>query len=238
MQLAFALTQSTQLSPFYQVFFDWSDDELTFWNTFMNSAMTCGLILGSVFGSMIIASGRRHSLLLVQTVAIFATILCMFKNLAMILIGRFLQGAVAVTVSLIMGKSISETVPEKMAGQYGMLTNIFINLGCLISYTSGMLLSEDKETYETDESWKLVTAIPALVGFLSIMITLIFFPEEPVGWCLANERMEEAQRSILNVYTIKKTNRGKASDEEILKKSSEALFDDLIVMRRTTTSIG
>ena len=65
MQLAFALTQSTQLSPFYQVFFDWSDDELTFWNTFMNSAMTCGLILGSVFGSMIIASGRRHSLLLV-----------------------------------------------------------------------------------------------------------------------------------------------------------------------------
>ena len=65
MQLAFALTQSTQLSPFYQVFFDWSEEELTFWNTVMNASMTCGLIIGSVFGSMIITSGRRRSLILI-----------------------------------------------------------------------------------------------------------------------------------------------------------------------------
>ena len=82
-------------------------------------------------------------MLLIQSIAIFATILCLFRSLPLIIAGRFLQGSISVVASLIMGKSISEHVPESMAGQYGMLTNVFINLGCLVSYSCGIILSED-----------------------------------------------------------------------------------------------
>ena len=142
-------------------------------------------------------------MLLVQSVAIFATMLCMFKNLPLIIIGRFFQGAISVVASLIMGKSISEHVPESMAGQYGMLTNIFINLGCLVSYSCGVLLSDDESTFSSDESWKLVTAMPAFVGFISVVLTLVFFPDEPIGWCIANDRIADAKRGILSVYAVR-----------------------------------
>ena len=94
-----------------------------------------------------------------------------------------------------------------------MLTNIFINLGCLISYSCGILLSDDPTTYNSDESWKLVTAMPAIVGFISVMLALIFFPEEPVGWCIANDRMEDAKRSFMSVYSTKKTKQGQDAND-------------------------
>ena len=65
MQLSFALTQSTQLNSIYKVFFDWSDEDAVFWNTVLNCTAAIGFIIGSVFGSMVIAVGRRRSQLLI-----------------------------------------------------------------------------------------------------------------------------------------------------------------------------
>ena len=118
-----------------------------------------------------------------------------------------------------------------------MLTNIFINVGFLLSFSCGMLLPEDKETFNNDESWKLVTAMPAFIGFLSVMLAVIFFPEEPVGWYVANDRMEDANRSIRSVYTVRKTSLGKAASELALKRSSDGLFNARIVLQRSTTSM-
>ena len=109
----------------------------------MNCAVAAGFIIGSIVGSAIITAGRRRCSILVQTIAILATVMCMFKNLPLIIIGRFLQGAVSVTATIITGKAITETVPDKLVGQYGMLTNIFINVALMVSFSCGLLLPED-----------------------------------------------------------------------------------------------
>ena len=91
-----------------------------------------------------------------------------------------------------------------------MLTNIFINVGFFISFSCGLFLSDDADNYESDESWKIVTAVPAFIGVISLLLAIVFFPEEPVGWYVANNRMEDAKRSLKSVYTINKID--KAAD--------------------------
>ena len=95
-----------------------------------------------------------------------------------------------------MGKTMSETVPEAFASQYGMLTNILVNVGFFVSFSCGLLLPKDKEEIPDDEWWKLVTAMPAIAGFTSVTLVTAFFPEEPIAWCVANNREEEAKSLI------------------------------------------
>ena len=67
--------------------------------------------------------------------------------------------------------------------------------------------------------------MPAFIGFISVMQAVIFFPEEPVGWYVANKRIEDAKRSIRSVYVIKVTDLGKTAEEQALKDSADAQFD-------------
>lgn len=64
-QQSFAMTQNTQLSGVYQQFFGWDDDELTFWQTFLNCTSSLGMIIGSLVGTNIIKYGRKRCLILI-----------------------------------------------------------------------------------------------------------------------------------------------------------------------------
>lgn len=195
-QTAFAMTGSSQIVGHYQVFFGWTEDETTFWNTVINSVSIVGMILGSLFGGEMILKGRRRATILIQTAAILGSMLTMFKSLPLICIGRFLLGCVACTANIIMGKSIAETFPESQQSFYGMFVNITINFGFFFSFSLGLLLPTDDEDFASSEMWKVVTAMPALLGFISIMLWETVFTEEPVGYCIANEREDEAIRHL------------------------------------------
>ena len=118
--------------------------------------------------------------------------LTMFKSLPLICIGRFLLGCVACTANIIMGKSIGETFPETSQSFYGMFVNITINFGFFVSFSLGLLLPTDDESFATDEMWKVVSAMPALLGFIAIILFQTVFTEEPVAYCIINEREDEA----------------------------------------------
>ena len=125
-----------------------------------------------------------------------------------------------------------------MAGHYGMLTNIFINAGVFFSFLCGMLLTEDLDNVKEDESWKLVTSVPAFIGLTSLFFAVVFFPEEPVGWYVANDRMEDAKRSITQVYRVCKKNKDEVLDEAEMKFKADALFDNLLAIQRSQTSMN
>ena len=186
-QTAWAITGSSQLSDIYQSFFGWSNDEKQFWNAFINCCAVAGLIVGCLFGGLVIAHGRRRAIIIIQTIAILASILTMFKSVPLICFGRFLVGAVACTANVIMGKSIAETMPEHLQSKYGMLTNIFINAGFMITFILGTFLPTNPEDFATDETWKVISALPAISGFMSVLLWETYFTEEPVAFSITTE---------------------------------------------------
>ena len=64
MQLPFALTGASSMADIYQSFFNWSEDELTFWNSFIGTMAVFGLMVGSLLGGRLIVDGRRRTSLL------------------------------------------------------------------------------------------------------------------------------------------------------------------------------
>ena len=78
--------------------------------------------------------------------------------------------------------------------------------------------------------------MPAFVGFVSVILTLVFFPDEPIGWCIANDRIEDAKRSILSVYTVK-AKQDKDADVVSMNDCTNLLIDELVTLRRSTTSM-
>lgn len=150
----------------------------------------------------------------------------MFKNVMLICLGRFLIGAVACTANMIMGKSISETMPEKLTSQYGAFTNITINFGFLLSFFLGILLPSDPS--ESSEMWKLISSMPAITGFLSVFLMEVFFKEEPVAFCLANNREQEAKSMLARVYK---------SDVSPGEPAFNEAIEGEMFFRRSTTSM-
>ena len=170
MQLPLAMTGGSALTDIYQSFFGWTEDELVFWNSFMGATAALGLMLGSLIGGRLIRKGRRRATLLIQAIAVFASILTCFRFLPGIVLGRLLLGFAGSSSCLIMGKSIGETMPSSMTAKYGMLTNIFVNVGFMFCFVLGLLLPTDPAEFPTNEMWKVVSLMPALFGLLTIIL--------------------------------------------------------------------
>ena len=232
-QLAWALTSNSPLIDTYQVFFGWSDAEVRFWNSFINSLMMVGMIIGSLIAGNIISKGRRRAAILLNTITILASILTMFKSIPLICIGRFFMGITSVIFGIIFGKCISETLPTDFQAHYGMLTNLFINFGFMSSFIFSTMLPTEPAKMEKDENWKLFSALPAITGFVCIMLFSLIFTEEPVDFCIANGREEEARRILQRVYRIE----SKGDVDEIDADTKDELFENQVTFRRSTTSM-
>ena len=110
-QLSWALTLNSPLIDTYTLFFGWSEDEVVFWSSLINSLMLTGMIFGSLLAGDIISKGRRRATIILHSIAIMASILTMFKSLPLICIGRFFLGFCGCIFAIIFGKSVCETVP-------------------------------------------------------------------------------------------------------------------------------
>ena len=155
-----------------------------------------GLMFGSLLGGRLIIYGRRRATLLTQCMAVVGSLCTCFKNLPLICFGRFLLGCVGSCSTLIMGKSICETLPSHKIAQYGMLTNIFINGGLVLCFVLGLLIPTDPAEFAADEMWKLVSAMPAVFALITIILWSLFFIEEPIGYSISVNRNTEAKKHI------------------------------------------
>ena len=83
-----------------------------------------------------------------------------------------------------------------------MLTNIVITSGFVFTFVLGLLLPTDPAEFASDEMWKLVSAMPAFFGVMTIMLWSLFFTEEPIAFCISSNRNEEAKRHMSRVYSV------------------------------------
>lgn len=51
--------------------------------------------------------------------------------------------------------------------------------------------------------WRVIFLVPAFIGVFEIILLLLVFREEPITFCITNDREEEAIRHMKKVYRIK-----------------------------------
>ena len=135
-----------------------------------------------------------------------------------------------------------------------MLTNIFINFGFLLCFLVGLLIPTDPAKFATDEMWKVVSAMPAVFGLVTIVLWSLVYTEEPVTFSISNSRDEAAKRLLSRVYSIStKSNTSQksesSSDKENLSDpemksqtedqiSSDDLFEEKLKLCRSSTLLS
>ena len=100
----------------------------------------------------------------------------------------------------VMGKSIDETVPLEVQGQFGTLLNAYICIGFPISYGLGAILPTDEDLMAEDERWRIIYGVPALIAIIQISLFLLVIRQEPVAFSIAEGKEEEAKALLRRVY--------------------------------------
>ena len=112
----------------------------------------------------------------------------MIGNVPMLCLGRFVAGITAGIANNVMGKSIDETVPLEVQGQFGTLLNAYICMGFPVSYGLGAILPTDKDMLADDERWRIIYGVPALIAIIQILLFLFVIKQEPVAFSIAENK--------------------------------------------------
>ena len=76
---------------------------------------------------------------------------------------------------------LSETLPADKVGSHGFAVNLGVTLGISVVLNLGMLVSEDDQE---SNSWLIVAFIPVVGAIANFLLWLIFFRNEPIGYCI------------------------------------------------------
>lgn len=123
-------------------------------------------------------------------------------NIPMMAIGRLLSGVGAGAALVIVPLYIAEVAPPRQRGLFGVMTQITINVGLLLTQTLGYF-------FNTGSQWRIVLATGIGLGLIQA-IGLLFIPETP-SWTAANRDPQSAVQLLRRI-------RGKSSniDDEVL----------------------
>ena len=110
-QTSLALVGVGATMPIMKLQLGWSDKENLRYSTLISSAAILGMSVGSFLAGRFIKKGRRRSGLDMCLIAIFGGLFQQIMTVPTLIIGRLLYGFAAGTLSVVLGKSLVETVP-------------------------------------------------------------------------------------------------------------------------------
>ena len=70
----------------------------------------------------------------------------------------------------------------------------------MLSFFLGVLLPKDKADYADSEGWRVIFSMPCIIAFIQIVLLLFVFRQEPIDFCIGNDRNEEAKVLMRKVY--------------------------------------
>ena len=186
---AFSISGNVLTTPIFEAKLNWTEDETRLNNTIISSAGIIGLALGSLLGGKLIMSGRRRASIIMNIVAIFGSLICMYLNTWTLSLGRLINGVVSGVMNAIIGKSVNECFEGDLASRLSMFTNIGICVGITLAMNLGFLLpaiDADKETLGGDEGWRIIYLMPAFLAVIELLLYFTVVREEPITYSIMN----------------------------------------------------
>ena len=161
-------------------------------------------MFGSFFGGSILKAGRRRAHIIACIVGIVGVLLTMVEQYWALLVGRIIFG-VACGFQCVAGpRYIEEYVPIKVYSIAGPSFAFSQNIGILIALSGGALLPPDTAPAQEildSNSWRILFAIP-IPFYLLILVSMLFFYQEPPKFLLNKGDIGEAEKSIKKIYKV------------------------------------
>lgn len=158
----------------------------------VQSVFTIGGLIGSLgAGPTSSAKGRLFAMRLTSAFFVLGSAIeTLASAVSVIAIGRMLAGVGAGAATVIVPLYISEVAPPKERGFFGVMTQISINVGILLTQTLGYFFSYGS-------AWRWVLGTGVIVGAVHAS-GLLVVPESP-AWMAANESVTKAKKTLQRI---------------------------------------
>ena len=199
LQTAWVLTGNVHtIEPFIEMF-DWDETDARIYNTLITTSGVLGMAIGTLLSSRSINKGRRKATLIWAWPAIIGSFVAQVPLVPSICVGRLLCGLTAGHANTIMMKATLETVPSKYLGYFKWMSNFYIALGILFSYSLGDL-DLPILPYIGEINWRVIYLMPAVFSLLQIIMFGCVYKYEPIAFCIKNGRIDEARLFLKQIY--------------------------------------
>lgn len=110
------------------------------WSTIITSVCTLGSACGAIFSGPVAKIGKWKAILLTNILVCAGAAITLVENPYAILVGRFIYGIANGSFSVFVPLFINETAPIEMKGPIGVMTQLFITMGIMISFLIGLVI--------------------------------------------------------------------------------------------------
>ncbi|MDP4130689.1 MAG: sugar porter family MFS transporter [Bacteroidota bacterium] len=166
------------------------------------ASSSIGCIPGAFFaGRLADRSGRKNMMIVTAILyGIAALGSGIAGNFAGLIIYRFIGGMAIGMASALTPIYISEIAPPGFRGRLGMLQQLAIVTGILLSFVSNYLIANAKYSFLTyNNHWRYMLGA-ALVPSLLFLLLLFFVPESP-RWLILKGKLNQAKKIFSNIYS-------------------------------------
>ena len=182
--------------------FGWDKEEAILYNTIISAAAIFGVVAGSLAGGKFITKGRRVAIIIFNVFSALATLLTMFLNYPLIVIGRFLFGFCCGVFSVAGPKMLDETVPIQLSSSFGTATNTFLSGGIMVALLLGAGLpdQDDIPAQIDDGFWRVIYGFPFACQVITILMFMTCFREDSITYNISTNNDADALALIKKVY--------------------------------------
>lgn len=171
--------------------------------------------------------GRKKGILFHHIFTIIGAVLVFIAPLVnspeCMFISRFVYGIQGGMSCGLIPTYLSEISPADLRGATGVVHQLGITVGILVSQTLGF-----RQLLGTASLWHYLLAIPIIPGILGVVVLLLFFPESPRA-LLINNRDEESARKAL--HRLRNSTNVDAELDQIRQESRETKSDEAISIK-------
>ena len=123
---------------------------------------------------------------------------------------------------------LNEISPKSLRGATGVVSQLFITIGILVSQTLGF-----QQLLGTADKWHILLALPIIPSILGALTLLLFLPDSPKALLLDNDDKNACQKALKK---LRNSTNVTNEIQEIIDESKEYKSDEAISIIKLITS--
>ncbi|EAR90159.2 MFS transporter (macronuclear) [Tetrahymena thermophila SB210] len=181
------------------IVFDVKHSQQNFYSSMIDSAIPFGAVFGALLsGKIQDFVSRKNSLILADIFGIITGLLCLFKNINLLVIARLFAGFVTGLNTSLVPKYIQEITPLSLVGVMGIFFTTSLNFGIVLANLNGQFFNEfpiPEDTY-----WYYVFFFPLLINITRMVLLQLFFNHETPFYYIINNENEKCKNLLKKIY--------------------------------------